>query len=68
MNNFYEQNWGQFKDGKMNGKGTYHYADGEMCVGDWVDGEESGYCIATSPRGDRFEMSCSRRRHYYRVA
>ena len=42
-----EHVWGQFKDGKMNGKGTYYFADGNKYVGDWVDNNRTGHGVFT---------------------
>ena len=59
MNSIQAQVWGQFKDGKKNGKGTYYYANGNKYMGDWVDENRTGQGVFTWPSGDRYERCCS---------
>ena len=41
-----DSNWdkyvGEWKDGKMNGNGTYTHAKGDKYVGEWKDGKMNG--------------------------
>ncbi len=50
---------GQFKDGRMNGKGTRYFADGNKYVGDWIDDRITGQGVFTWPNGDRYEKKYS---------
>ncbi len=54
-----EQLLGQFKDDKMNGKGTYYYADGRKYTGDIVDDNFEGQGVFIWTSGNRYEMKCS---------
>ena len=54
-----EHVWGQFKDGKMTGKGTYYFANGNKYVGDWVDNNRTGHGVHTVSDGNRYERWCS---------
>tara|TARA_A100001037_G_scaffold32100_1_gene25234 strand:+ start:10576 stop:12867 length:2292 start_codon:yes stop_codon:yes gene_type:complete len=38
---------GEFKNGKLNGHGTYLYANGDKYVGEWRDGKPNGQGTAT---------------------
>lgn len=37
--------WGQFKDGKEEGEGTYRYPNGNLYIGKFKDGKMCGYAI-----------------------
>jgi hypothetical protein len=37
--------WGQFKDGKEDGEGTYRYPNGNLYIGKFKDGKMSGFAI-----------------------
>ena len=37
--------WGQFKDGKEDGEGTYRYPNGNLYIGKFKDGKQCGYAI-----------------------
>jgi hypothetical protein len=50
---------GQFKDDKMNGKGTYYYFSGNKYVGDMVNGDKIGQGIFYWATGARYEMRYS---------
>ncbi|CAF2065347.1 unnamed protein product [Rotaria magnacalcarata] len=50
-----EQSWGQWKDGKYNGKGKMNFANGEMYTGDWVDNNRTGQGLYIYTNGDRYE-------------
>jgi hypothetical protein len=50
---------GQYKEGKMNGKGTYYYADGDKYTGDWVDEQKTGQGVFIWASGNRYELRCS---------
>ncbi len=50
---------GQFKDDKINGKGTYYYNNGNKYTGDWVDDHITGQGVYTYANGDRYEMRYS---------
>ncbi len=54
-----EQLLGQYKDDKMNGKGTYYYADGRKYTGDMVDDKKEGQGVFIWEAGNRYEVSCS---------
>lgn len=45
---------GEWKDGKMNGQGTYTWASGEKYVGEWKDNLKHGQGIYTQPNGVRY--------------
>ena len=47
--------WGQWKDNKKNGKGTYYFVNGDKYVGDWVEDNQTGQGVFTWPSGDRYE-------------
>ena len=49
---------GEWKDGKMNGEGTFTFHDGEKYVGEYKDGKPwNGQGIQTSPDGGKYEGS-----------
>jgi hypothetical protein len=50
---------GQFKDSKMNGKGTYYFVDGHKYVGDWIDDNRTGQGVFTWANGARYEKEYS---------
>jgi hypothetical protein len=50
---------GEFKDGKMHGKGTLNFADGKKYTGDWIEGKKTGRGVFTWRNGDRYEIRCS---------
>ncbi len=50
-----EQQMGQWKDDKMNGKGTYYWISGDKYTGDWVDGNRTGQGVFTWHNGNRYE-------------
>ncbi len=54
----YEHMMGQFKD-KMNGKGTYYYANGNKYTGDWVNDMRTGQGVFTWANGNRYEKDYS---------
>ncbi len=54
-----EQLLGQFKEGKMNGKGTFYYADGNKYTGDMVNDKKEGQGVLVWEDGNRYEMKCS---------
>jgi hypothetical protein len=54
-----EQLLGQYKDDKMNGKGTYYYANGNKYTGVWVNGKKEGQGVFIWTNGDRCEVRCS---------
>lgn len=37
--------YGQFKDGKEDGEGTFRYANGNIYIGKFKDGKMEGYAI-----------------------
>jgi hypothetical protein len=45
---------GQFKDSKMNGKGTMYFANWNKYVGDWIDDNRTGQGVFTWANGDRY--------------
>lgn len=57
----FEQTWektqpyyeGEFKKNNYDGKGEYHYGDGDYYKGDWKDGKYNGQGAAYSKRLDR---------------
>ncbi len=51
-----ERLWGEYKDEKMHGKGTYNFADGRNYTGDWVHGKKMGHGVFISTNGDRYKM------------
>ncbi len=50
---------GEFKDGKMHGKGALNFADGKKYTGDWIEGKRTGRGVFTWPDGERYEIRCS---------
>jgi hypothetical protein len=50
-----EQQMGQWKDKKRNGKGTFYYANGQKYTGDFVDDKRTGQAVMTWPSGERYE-------------
>jgi hypothetical protein len=55
---------GQFKDSKKHGKGTLIWAprangSSSKYVGDWIDGNMTGYGVYTFANGDRYELRYS---------
>ncbi len=46
---------GEFKDGKMHGKGTLNFANGRKYIGDWIEGKRTGRGVFTWPNGNRYE-------------
>jgi clan AA aspartic protease (TIGR02281 family) len=49
-----ETYWGNYRDGKYDGRGTLQYANGEKYVGDFRDGVRSGTGTYTWPDGRRY--------------
>ncbi len=47
---------GQYKDGKINGKGTLYYADGDKYTGDFVNDKKEGEGIYIWGNGNRYEV------------
>ncbi len=45
---------GEFKDGKMNGHGTYTHAKGDSYVGEWKDGKKNGHGTYTYASGNKY--------------
>ena len=43
---------GKWNQGKMNGNGTYHYIDGRIYKGGWIDGVQ----VITRLRVDRVKL------------
>lgn len=39
----------------MNGRGTYHYSDGSVYEGSWVDSKMHGKGVYVYPNHDRYE-------------
>lgn len=46
---------GQWKEGAMNGKGTYYYTSQNQYTGDWLDNNQTGEGTFTWTNGDRYE-------------
>lgn len=46
---------GEYRDGQMNGKGTFTGANGNRYEGDFVDGKQTGKGTQTWANGDRYE-------------
>ncbi len=51
-----EQLLGQYKDGKMNGKGTYYYASGNKYTGEMVNDNFEGEGVYIWTDGNRYEV------------
>ncbi len=45
---------GEFKDGKLNGKGIFYYTDGNKYIGDWKDQMRSGKGRMIYANGDKY--------------
>ncbi len=45
---------GEVKEGKLHGKGTYTYVNGDKYVGEYKDGEMNGQGTATFANGDKY--------------
>ncbi len=62
-----EQLLGQYKDDKMNGKGTIYYADGRKYTGDMVNDKREGQGVYIHTSGNRYEVRCSQiiRHHFF---
>lgn len=41
----------------MNGQGVYHYSDGSVYTGQWVDSKMHGKGVYVYPNHDRYEGS-----------
>ena len=39
----------------MQGRGTFHYADGKVYVGDWLEDQREGFGVLSYPNGDKYE-------------
>ena len=50
---------GQWKDGKMHGKGRRIYANGDKYIGDWVDDKRTGNGVYTWGDGELHEGLCA---------
>ncbi len=55
---------GQFKDNKMNGKGTYLWGPdttwaGDKYIGDWVDDARTGQGVYIYSSGNHYELRYS---------
>ena len=50
---------GHFKNDKRNGKGSFHFANGQFFIGDFVDGKQHGQGVHTWPNGNRYETEGS---------
>jgi len=50
---------GEFRNDKMNGKGTYYFVNGNKYTGDWIDDRRTGQGVFIWSNGDRYEMRCS---------
>ena len=46
---------GNMQDGKRNGRGTMHYADGRKYVGEWKNDKWHGYGVLTHKNRDQYE-------------
>lgn len=46
---------GQFKNGKLHGKGTCYYPNGRLYIGDWLEGEATGKGKITTKNKDVYE-------------
>lgn len=46
---------GDWIDGKMSGRGVYHYADGSVYDGMWADGKMNGSGVFIYPNGNRYD-------------
>ncbi len=62
-----EQLLGQYKDDKMNGKGTVYYADGRKYTGDMVNDKREGQGVYIHTSGNRYEVRYSQiiRHHFF---
>jgi len=54
---------GEWKKGKMHGKGTYLFRDGFTYEGRWIDGKQEEDGIAYYPHGQRYEGEWSKGRY-----
>ncbi len=45
---------GEFKDGKLQGKGIFYYTDGNKYIGDWIDQRRSGKGRMIYTNGDEY--------------
>ena len=45
---------GEYKDGTLNGQGTYTFPDGAKYLGDWKDGDANGQGIFTNADGSKY--------------
>ncbi len=50
---------GQFKDDKINGKGTFYSANGDRYTGDMVNDKKEGQGVYIWTDGHRYEVRCS---------
>lgn len=48
---------GQFRSGRMHGKGSMNWSEGKLYKGDWVDGQMHGQGILEWSDGRRYEGS-----------
>jgi hypothetical protein len=46
---------GEWVDGKMQGRGIYHYSDGSVYDGNWMAGKMQGKGLFLYPNGNRYE-------------
>jgi hypothetical protein len=46
---------GEWIEGKMHGRGVYHYSDGTIYDGAWLDGKMHGKGSFLYPNGNRYE-------------
>ena len=51
---------GEYRDGKMNGRGIYFAVDGERYDGEFKDNARTGHGIYLTRRGDRYEGNFER--------
>ena len=46
---------GEWVEGKMQGRGTYHYSDGSVYDGMWMSGKMQGKGVFLYPNGNKYE-------------
>jgi hypothetical protein len=56
---FLDDHEGELRNGEKPCSGTYHFADGNKYVGDWVNEKSTRQGVFTCPRGDGYEKCCS---------